>query len=381
MRRLCYLPTLLFLVLLAAGCGQGKVVADSTTATPVPSPSATATPEPAATPRAVSLTPTKMPSTSETADGAAREVASLLKKQVPLPPAPGRPSIGPLPSLGTRRTPRPTEDEAPLLPTPTPTPSATAKAAKAVASAAVGVVNASSVNVRIGPGTVYPVADRLQETSDFSIAGRNEDGTWLQICCATGGEDQNWIAAEFVDVRLPPGMTVLDVPVAKAPPTPEPSAAAAAAPSAASIAAASALGLPGPGAFSAPGAANPLTGQPLPGGRNGQRPIIVCINNDYAARPQLGTSQADVMYEYLMEGYGITRYSAIFYGEPSGQIGPVRSARLINYYMGALYDAGLACSGASDQVRYALKHQAPFPVYGHRPGRPVQCPLLGEHWE
>src|SRR5215203_372276 len=29
--------------------------------------------------------------------------------------------------------------------------------------------------------------------------------------------------------------------------------------------------------------------------------------------------------------------------------------------MGALYDAGLVCSGASDPVRYSLKHEAPFP--------------------
>ena len=62
-----------------------------------------------------------------------------------------------------------------------------------------------------------------------------------------------------------------------------------------------------------------------------------------------------------MEGYGITRFSAIFYGTEAAQIGPVRSARLINYYMGALYDAGLICSGASDRVRYSLKHDAPFP--------------------
>lgn len=39
----------------------------------------------------------------------------------------------------------------------------------------------------------------------------------------------------------------------------------------------------------------------------------------------------------------------------------VRSARLINFYLGALYDAGLACSGASDRVRFALKNDAPFP--------------------
>ncbi|MEZ4610246.1 MAG: hypothetical protein R2838_08365 [Caldilineaceae bacterium] len=35
---------------------------------------------------------------------------------------------------------------------------------------------------------------------------------------------------------------------------------------------------------------------------------------------------------------------------------------MVNYYLGALYDAGLLCSGASDPVRYTLKHEAPFPI-------------------
>ena len=34
----------------------------------------------------------------------------------------------------------------------------------------------------------------------------------------------------------------------------------------------------------------------------------------------------------------------------------MRSARLFNYYLGALYDAGVFCSGASDGVRYQLKN-------------------------
>ena len=83
-----------------------------------------------------------------------------------------------------------------------------------------------------------------------------------------------------------------------------------------------------------------MTGLVLPPEQRGRRPLIVCINNDFAARPQFGTSQADVVYEYLMEGYGITRFSGIFYGSGSSQIGPVRSARLINLSLGVLYDAG-----------------------------------------
>jgi hypothetical protein len=145
----------------------------------------------------------------------------------------------------------------------------------------------------------------------------------------------------------------------EAPPTPEVRQAVGGA--AAAQAAPSAAGLPGDGGFGSGGGVNPLTGLPLTGVGQGVRPIIVCINNDYAARPQYGASQADVMYEYIMEGFGITRFSGIFLGESSEQIGPVRSARLINYYLGALYNAGLACSGASDGVRYLLKHQAPFP--------------------
>ncbi len=256
-------------------------------------------------------------------------------------------------------TPLPVKKRPLLLPSPTPesaaagTPTPDAAIVKAYA-----VVNADLVNVRTGPATLYGVAGQLQKSSELELTARNEDGTWLQVCCPFEEEEQNWVAAELVDVQMPFGTDIDSLAVANAPPLPEPVVASAAA-SAASTSAGE--GLPGSGNFSAAGGTNPLTGRPLPGDRSGQRPIIVCINNDYAARPQMGTSQADVVYEYLMEGYGITRFSAIYYGGDAAQIGPVRSARLINYYMGALYDAGLACSGASDGVRYLLKHQAPFP--------------------
>jgi len=95
--------------------------------------------------------------------------------------------------------------------------------------------------------------------------------------------------------------------------------------------------------------------------RLGQRPLLVCINNDKAARPQYGFPQADVVYEYLMEGNAITRFTAIYWGQDAERIGPVRSARLINYYMTSLYDGALVASGASDRVRYILKREAPFP--------------------
>jgi hypothetical protein len=221
-------------------------------------------------------------------------------------------------------------------------------------------VNADLVNLRGGPGTNYAIVGQARTGDQLTVVGRNEASDWWRVCCPLGQTTESWISAQFVDLQLPAGQSAAAIPLATIPEPPAPVVQAASAGSGGpgNSGGGSGAGLPGAGSFGAPGD-NPLTGQG--GGRPGQRPIIVCINNDYAARPQLGLSQADVAYEYLMEGYGITRFSAIFYGEESAQIGPVRSARLINYYMGALYDAGLACSGASDGVRYSLKHEAPFP--------------------
>gem|GEM_PF-417958 len=268
-------------------------------------------------------------------------------------------------------TPLPTPTRPPMV-LPTPTPSPTSFPSRA------GVVTGTLVNVRGGPGTTYPILATVEGGTTYQLDGRNEDGSWLQVCCLAdvGGDAdaQGWISADLLDVTMDDAISDA-LPVVEAPPPPTPAAEtvtaaaggnqSAPAPGdggeAARLAAAPAAGLPGDGGFGPPSGTNPLTGQPLAGGRAGQRPVIVCINNDYAARPQLGISQADVMYEYLMEGFGITRFSGVFYGEDVAQIGPVRSARLINYYMAPLYKAGLACSGASDQVRYALKNNMPAP--------------------
>lgn len=300
--------------------------------------------------------PTATPPAGRTVEDSTQvgKIERLLNAPVPTPhgvkPAP------PLPNRLPTVTPTPAATRpsawAMLLPTPTRliTPSREVRI--------LGSVGTVTVNVRGGPGTHYNVVGKVSNGDQFEVVGRTEGGDWLRVCCPAGQDAESWISAEFVTPSQADGPTWADLPVAAVPPTPVAPVAALAqgGASAASLAAAPADGLPGPGSFSPPSGVNPLTGQPGGGGR----PLIVCINNDYTARPQLGIGQADVVYEYLMEGYGITRFSAIFMGS-SGQVGPVRSARLINYYLGALYDAGLVCSGASDPVRYLLKHQAPFP--------------------
>lgn len=69
---------------------------------------------------------------------------------------------------------------------------------------------------------------------------------------------------------------------------------------------------------------NPTTAVP-------NRPIAVMIENLVDIRPQAGLSQADIVYEALVEG-GITRFLAIYtMTEPITKIGPIRSAR--TYYV------------------------------------------------
>jgi hypothetical protein len=58
-----------------------------------------------------------------------------------------------------------------------------------------------------------------------------------------------------------------------------------------------------------------------------RRPIAVMLDDHWAARPQAGLSQADVVYQALAEG-GIPRYMAIFQTQDPPSIGGIRSARL-----------------------------------------------------
>jgi len=93
---------------------------------------------------------------------------------------------------------------------------------------------------------------------------------------------------------------------------------------------------------------NPLTGQRVDDPTTlDRRPIVVKVSNSPGlVRPQSGLSQADWVFEHYTEA-GITRFSAIFYGQGPRRVGSVRSARLIDYELPAMYDALLAFSGAS----------------------------------
>jgi hypothetical protein len=74
------------------------------------------------------------------------------------------------------------------------------------------------------------------------------------------------------------------------------------------------------------------------------------INNSAAAQPQLGVSQADIIYEIVVEG-GITRMMALFQDVSDvGDIGSIRSARPYFVRIALGYDAVYIHAGGSSDA-------------------------------
>ncbi len=103
---------------------------------------------------------------------------------------------------------------------------------------------------------------------------------------------------------------------------------------------------------------NALTGLPFPDDESmGRRNLIIKISNfPPIVRPQSGLNQADVVYEYEVEG-GVTRFAAIFRSAAPSHVGPVRSGRLMDLELAPMYEALLSYSGASEPVQALLLGQ------------------------
>lgn len=98
----------------------------------------------------------------------------------------------------------------------------------------------------------------------------------------------------------------------------------------------------GVGDFSGLSINNPLTGLPLSDPTLlERRPIAIKVGNapDYV-RPQSGLTLADVVFEYYIE-WGDSRFIAIFYGNDSPHVGPVRSGRYFDEHVARMYNAFL----------------------------------------
>ncbi|MBN1429292.1 MAG: DUF3048 domain-containing protein [Anaerolineae bacterium] len=111
------------------------------------------------------------------------------------------------------------------------------------------------------------------------------------------------------------------------------------------------------GATPMPDGYNPLTGQIV----NDlavlkRRPLVVKISNESPeVRPQSGLSFADHVWEYQMEGFEQTRYTAIYYSRAPERAGSVRSVRMIDVeHLVPMYDGLLVYSGCSIGMCYRL---------------------------
>jgi hypothetical protein len=97
---------------------------------------------------------------------------------------------------------------------------------------------------------------------------------------------------------------------------------------------------------------NPLTGLPYPSeeARNRRNLMVKISNFPPIVRPQSGLNQADVVFEYEVEG-GVTRFAAIFRSNAPDHVGPVRSGRLVDLELAPMYEALFAYSGSSEPIR------------------------------
>ena len=99
-----------------------------------------------------------------------------------------------------------------------------------------------------------------------------------------------------------------------------------------------------------PAGINPLTGLPMEPEYENDRPVAVMFNNLKAAQPQLGISQADIIYEVPAEG-GITRMLGVFQSlEGVGTLGSIRSSRPYYLELALGHDALYVHAGGSPEA-------------------------------
>ena len=98
------------------------------------------------------------------------------------------------------------------------------------------------------------------------------------------------------------------------------------------------------------GPVSPLSGLPMSKEWVNRRPVAIMLNNLKEALPQLGQSQADVIYEVPAEG-GITRMLAVYQSlDGVGKIGSIRSARPYYLELALGHDAIYIHAGGSEDA-------------------------------
>ena len=144
----------------------------------------------------------------------ASPIATSTIKPSPIPTSSPTPNTTPTPTSSP--TPNPTPDPTPtpnptLPPTDTPEPEPVA-------------VSSTTINVRSGPGTAYPVVSSLESGSNALVLAQNQDGSWWQI--QLPGGKTGWVSGTVVTVSGAVNDVHVATNIAPPPPTATPAATA-----------------------------------------------------------------------------------------------------------------------------------------------------------
>ncbi|MFQ6102336.1 MAG: DUF3048 domain-containing protein [Anaerolineae bacterium] len=124
---------------------------------------------------------------------------------------------------------------------------------------------------------------------------------------------------------------------------------------------------------------NPLTGEVVSDASTLDRvPVAIKISNwpGQYVRPQAGINSADLIFEHYNEGWFASRWTAIYLGKDPERVGPVRSGRLIDLHIPAIYKAVLGCSGFSDGVLELIRDSDLYPDRVASPSVGVGAPVF-----
>jgi hypothetical protein len=107
-------------------------------------------------------------------------------------------------------------------------------------------------------------------------------------------------------------------------------------------------------------------------------PVLIKISNwpGQYVRPQAGINQADLIFEHYNEGWFSSRWTAIYLQHDPPRVGPVRSGRLIDLELPAIYRGVFACSGFSNGVLALVKDSDIYPDHVASPSVGVGEPVF-----
>jgi uncharacterized protein YraI len=199
MHKLHFLILIVCFVILTA-CGQPAATPALIAQAPTQSPTVSPTAAPTATPRPTDPPPTAITIPTNTPEPKPTTPATLAPTDTP--------TVEPAATPTATATPLPTDSPTPTQP--------------------VAVVTGDRLNVRSGPGTVYPVVAQAVKDERYLLLARNEDASWLEVALADG--QRGWVSASLVESSTPAETLVVATDI---PPTPVPTPTSAVAPTSA----------------------------------------------------------------------------------------------------------------------------------------------------